>query len=174
MLIAIYGSSAVGKTTMLNYLDKNTKYKRIVTYTTRAKRTEEVNGYDYYFTVEEIFSKLDLKLVSKYQDHYYGTNPQDLDPNLNRACVVDANGILELMRDYSGKLIVVKLVADLDTRIKRDIRAKNREICDQQMLDSINTYSFVVDNTGSISNLYTEIDKYIKIWEELDENNAPI
>ena len=48
MIIILVGKIASGKSTLANSLEK-VGYKRIVTYTTRPKRSGEENGKDYWF-----------------------------------------------------------------------------------------------------------------------------
>ena len=58
-MIVIVGESASGKSSVAKYLTNNCGYKRIITYTTRAPRHNEVDGFDYYFIQEDQFEKLD-------------------------------------------------------------------------------------------------------------------
>ncbi len=51
-IVAIIGEAGSGKDTLLNALiesDLNNKYHRVVSYTTRKPRANEVNGKDYFF-----------------------------------------------------------------------------------------------------------------------------
>ena len=57
MLILI-GPSASGKTEVAKLLAKKYNITKIVTYTTRAPRVNEVNGVDYNFVSVEEFAKL--------------------------------------------------------------------------------------------------------------------
>ena len=58
-LFVVSGPSGVGKTTLVNALlcmeSINKKCKRVVTYTTRPPRQDEVEGVDYYFISLEEF-----------------------------------------------------------------------------------------------------------------------
>ena len=47
-LIVLCGYSGSGKTTIANVLQEKYGYHRIITYTTRPKREQEVNGKDYH------------------------------------------------------------------------------------------------------------------------------
>ena len=51
-IIILIGESAVGKDTLCTYLVDNNGYERIVTYTTRPPRDNEIDGVDYVDTLE--------------------------------------------------------------------------------------------------------------------------
>ena len=53
MIIVLVGKTASGKTTVANELCKHHGYKRIVTYTTRPMRKNEVQDVDYHFISDE-------------------------------------------------------------------------------------------------------------------------
>ena len=58
MIIVLVGKTASGKTTVANELCKHHGYKRIVTYTTRPMRKNEVQDVDYHFISDEQFNKM--------------------------------------------------------------------------------------------------------------------
>ena len=58
MIIVLVGKTASGKTTVANELCKNHGYKRIITYTTRPMRDNEVQDVDYHFISDEQFNKM--------------------------------------------------------------------------------------------------------------------
>ena len=58
MIIVLVGKTASGKTTVANELCKNHGYKRIITYTTRPMRENEVQDVDYHFFSDEQFNKM--------------------------------------------------------------------------------------------------------------------
>lgn len=57
MIIVLVGKTASGKTTVANELCKH-GYKKIVTYTTRPMRENEVQDVDYHFISDEQFNKM--------------------------------------------------------------------------------------------------------------------
>jgi guanylate kinase len=57
MIIVLVGKTASGKTTVANELCKH-GYKRIITYTTRPMRENEVQDVDYHFISDEQFNKM--------------------------------------------------------------------------------------------------------------------
>ena len=58
MIIVLVGKTASGKTTVANELCENHGYKRIITYTTRPMRENEVQDVDYHFISDEQFNKM--------------------------------------------------------------------------------------------------------------------
>ena len=58
MIIVLVGKTASGKTTIANELCKNHYYKRIITYTTRPMRENEVQDVDYHFISDEQFNEM--------------------------------------------------------------------------------------------------------------------
>ena len=58
MIIVLVGKTASGKTTVANELCKNHGYKRIITYTTRPMRENEVQDVDYHFISDEQFNRM--------------------------------------------------------------------------------------------------------------------
>ena len=58
MISVLVGKTASGKTTVANELCKNHGYKRIITYTTRPMRVNEVQDVDYHFISDEQFNRM--------------------------------------------------------------------------------------------------------------------
>ena len=58
MIIVLVGKTVSGKTTVANELCKNHGHKRIITYTTRPMRDNEVQDVDYHFISDEEFNKM--------------------------------------------------------------------------------------------------------------------
>jgi guanylate kinase len=167
MLIAIYGKSGVGKSTMLNYINSKTKYKKIVTYTTRPRRDNEINGVDYHFVSTEQFKALQLRDVAIYNNYLYGTS-NDILIDQDSSCILEVQGIAGLVRDYEHKLIVVKVCSD----ITREERATQRQLEDNELFEgeianSLNTISFNITNNDTLEAFYKQIKEHIEIWEAL-------
>lgn len=81
-MILLIGASASGKTEVGKILEKKYGYKKVVTYTTRKMRDNEVADVDYHF-----ISKQDFLVKNEegfffetmvYNDHFYGTALVDL------------------------------------------------------------------------------------------------
>ena len=76
-MIVIVGESASGKSTLQSVLTKKYNLKRVITYTTRPPRENEINGVDYNFISKEEFeSKINEGFFAEYTMYrgwYYGT-----------------------------------------------------------------------------------------------------
>ena len=78
-LIIISSPSGAGKTTLCKLLIKKMKNINLsISYTSRNKRLNEVNGKDYYFVTENEFSEIAAKggflESAKVFDYSYGTS----------------------------------------------------------------------------------------------------
>ena len=81
MLLILTGPTCSGKTTVAKILEQDHDFSRLVTYTTRPKRENEVEGVDYYFVSEEEFrASMENNEFVEYRDYnalfghvYYGS-----------------------------------------------------------------------------------------------------
>lgn len=129
--ITISGPSGVGKTTLIqNMLNEFPSLTRIVSYTTRAKRSGEVSGKDYFFiSEEEFFKKRDQGEFVEWVhifDHYSATSKAQVHKAWDGEKViikdVDLNGCKALSSLYSGVLsigIFVNNEDDIRSRIQK-------------------------------------------------------
>lgn len=89
-MIVLIGESASGKSTIEKELVKK-GYKKIISYTTRPIRKNEIDGIDYhYISVDEFKNKLSNGFFAEntiYNDWYYGIAKQD--------CIDDAVVVVE-------------------------------------------------------------------------------
>src|SRR3989338_1791503 len=90
-IIVIAGPHGVGETTISKALAKILpRTERLVTTTSRPKRTGEKNGQEYNFIAKKDFeNKIDKGYFLEYtyyrtRDAYYGTNKKDIDQKINQ------------------------------------------------------------------------------------------
>lgn len=80
-MIVLVGESASGKSSIEKYLVDWYEYKKIISYTTRSPRPNEVDGLDYHFITVEQFKKLQeenfFAETAIYNNWYYGTAKED-------------------------------------------------------------------------------------------------
>ena len=129
MIKILMGKSASGKDYYLKQFlsqEENRGYQRVVTYTTRPKRTNEVNGIDYNFIdKEEFITLLELGYIIEYRKYktnkgiwYYGTPALDEDENY--IMIADFTGAKKLIEAYGIRNVTLYyVVASDETRIKR-------------------------------------------------------
>lgn len=80
-MIVLVGESASGKSSIERYLVDNYGYSKVVSYTTRQPRPNEVDGVDYHFVGVDEFLKLKeqgfFAETATYNMWHYGTAKED-------------------------------------------------------------------------------------------------
>lgn len=121
----ISGPSGAGKTSIvkeaLNRLQKEHNIDWVVTYTTRAKREDEVAGKDYVFISTEEFKKKAQENffleTNEYAGHHYGSprpSKMDLETGKSFFLVVDIEGAKRAIKEFSDALMVWVTPPDMD------------------------------------------------------------
>ena len=110
-LVVISAPSGTGKTTLVRaLLANNNNMVASVSYTTRTKRANELDGEDYNFVTNDVFESMiangDLLEYAKVFDNYYGTPKKEVNEQLSSG----HNVILEI--DWQGATQVKQKVAD--------------------------------------------------------------
>ncbi|MCK9594116.1 MAG: guanylate kinase [Candidatus Omnitrophica bacterium] len=118
-VFVISGPSGSGKTTLARRIlaDKRFKNKlaRSVSFTTRPKRSGEVNGKDYFFISAEEFKKnLRQKKIlewTRYLGYYYGTARRAVDDQIGRGkgvvLCLDLKGAARVKKLYPGQAVTI-------------------------------------------------------------------
>lgn len=88
MLIVLTGKTASGKDTIKDILlSKYPNLKKVITTTSRAPRSGEINGVHHHFLTKEQFQKAidEGKFIEyvEYGGNFYGTQIKDLEDHLN-------------------------------------------------------------------------------------------
>ena len=114
IFVVISGPSGVGKNTLVDILvnDKYGIYS--VSYTTRKKRKNEVDGEDYfYITNEEFENKIrENKFLeyAKYSNNYYGTSKEFVFDNINKGinviAIIDVQGTIKIKEVLPDAILV--------------------------------------------------------------------
>ena len=160
MLILI-GPSASGKTEVAKLLAKKYNITKIVTYTTRAPRINEINGVDYNFVSVEEFAKLTQEdffvETTYYNSNYYGTAKKDIKDD--KCVILDPNGLKSFLALNDERIISIFLDSDEKTRFNRMLLRKDsvedaekRLVNDRIAFNLANLHgiSFIV-NSGDIT-----------------------
>jgi len=110
-LVVISAPSGTGKTTLVRaLLASNSNMVASVSYTTRTKRANELDGEDYNFVTNDVFESMiangDLLEYAKVFGNHYGTPKKEVNGQLSSG----HNVILEI--DWQGATQVKQKVAD--------------------------------------------------------------
>lgn len=127
MLILI-GPSASGKTEIAKKLMNKYNIKKVVTYTTRKQRENEVDKIDYNFISENYFKQLEKENffveTTFYNNNYYGTAKKDISDD--KCIVVDPNGFKSFLKLHDNHIISFFLECSEKVRKERMILRKDK------------------------------------------------
>lgn len=178
--MVISGPSAVGKTSVASEIlsRADNHFVRIVTCTTRAMRTGEVDGQDYYFMTKGQFlsheKNGDFVEHSEVYGNYYGvlisTIKEKIDYGEHALLVINWEGHQKIKKIFSENVIGFFLIPpsmnDLEKRIRS--RGTDSEEIIKKRMDAIaedmrhkNEFDFCVENR-EISEAADEILRLIR------------
>lgn len=174
-MIVLIGASASGKTEVAKRLISEYSFSKIVTYTTRPKRKNEVNGKDYHFVTKDKFLKLkDKKFfleTTEYNENFYGTPLNEI--ALNKVLIIEPIGFKELKKLKDPSIISFYITGSEENRRRHMIeRGDNIEDVEKRIINDRKTFSyknigntsFVIEGDNlTITEMAEEIfEKYIK------------
>lgn len=157
-MIVIVGESAAGKSSVEKMLMQKYGYKKIVSYTTRPPRENEIDGFDYNFIDKSQFKRLKLQgffaETAEYNGWFYGTAKKDC--TNDKVAVLTPHGMRQLNRMPEINVIAFYLnIPRRDRLIKilqrgDDIEeATRRSLSDVGQFDGIeDEVDFVIPNDG--------------------------
>lgn len=120
-MIVLVGASASGKTEVARTLKNKYGLTKIITHTTRAMRSNEVDGVDYHFVTVETFLSLKKENyfveTTEYNGNFYGTSRKEIEDN--KVLVVDPNGLHAFVALGDPRIVTFFLNAAEATREKR-------------------------------------------------------
>jgi len=172
--VIISGPTGTGKTTICKRLvNENNEFFYSISYTTRKKRENEIDGKDYYFITKEEFEKMikEDKFLeyAKIYNEYYGTPKEPVFESLKNGKIV----IMDI--DYQGKMKVVEKLKDSVSiyilppsieELKRRIEKREKNFIERfkealREIDLWVFYDYVVIN-DDIEKAVNEINKIIE------------
>ena len=134
ILVILSSPSGVGKTTLTKKIQqKYSSFKLSVSHTTRAARSNEVDGVDYYFVSQEKFKKL-IKEKKFYEyakifNNYYGTLKTNVDENIKKNDIlfdIDWQGTKQLSEHTNLNLLKIYLITDSKKELKKRLIKRNQ------------------------------------------------
>ena len=132
LIIVISAPSGTGKTTIVRELIKNNEnLVASVSYTTRKKRANEIEGKDYAFVSSELFSSMveekSFLEHAKVFDCFYGTPKKEVEDSLNKGLNVileiDWQGAQQIKKNMPGCVMIFLIPPSKDVLLSR---LKNR------------------------------------------------
>ena len=187
-LIIISSPSGAGKTTLCKLLIKKMKNINLsISYTSRSKRLNEVNGKDYYFVSKKKFDALKENNffieTAKNFNNLYGSPYKNINKSIknNQHILfdIDWKGARKIRRNYNKENILDFFIlppskSELKRRLKKRGRDNNKEInlrlsyaIDE--MKHYNEYKYVLIN-DNVKNTVEDIIKIIEYNNLISKN----
>ena len=163
-LIIISGTTCAGKGTVIKkLLEKRDDVALSISYTSRDKRANEVDGKDYYFVTKEEFEEKikngDFLEYARVQyGAYYGTPKKEVIDLLNSGkdviLEIDVQGAKQIKKIYP-ETVLIFIMAPSMSEVKKRIKMRGMENNEQIIarfkvayneINEINQYNYVVVN----------------------------
>ena len=159
----ISAPSGAGKTSLVKALINQTADCRAaISHTTRPKRSEEIDGRDYYFVSEHEFSELDAEggflESAKVFDYSYGTSLDEAQKIIKSGKIlileIDWQGALQIKEKYKSAKSIFILPPSLEAlRSRLEMRAQDsNETVEKRMKKAISesskwtNFDYLVEN----------------------------
>ncbi len=158
IMIILSSPSGVGKTTLSKKIQqKYQSFKISVSHTTRAPRSNEIDGVDYYFVSKDKFKELiknnEFYEHAKIFENYYGTLKKTVDQTiLNNDILfdIDWQGTKQLSKFKNLNLIKIYLITDSKNELKKRLVSRNQ------------------NSSEEINKRFKSFDEDIKHWKDYD------
>lgn len=165
-MIVLLGESGCGKSSVAKALEKY-GYKRIVTYTTRPKRKEEIDGVDYHFISEKLFQRMKARKefteTADYRGWHYGSAVKDYDDK--SVIILTPRGFREVSARLYCNSFYIK-VPRRERLIKLLQRGDDIEECCRRSLSDVGQFDGIEDEVDHV----IVNDNYMKSPEEIAES----
>ena len=158
IMVILSSPSGVGKTTLTKKIQqKYQTFKISVSITTRAPRSNEVDGVDYHFVSHDKFEDL-IKKNSFYEyakifENYYGTLKKNVDEFIlinDLLFDIDWQGTKQLSKFHNLKLIKIFLITDNKEELKKRLINRNQ------------------NSKEEVEKRFNSFDEDIKHWNDYD------
>ena len=158
IMVILSSPSGVGKTTLTKKIQqKYQKFKISVSHTTRAPRSNEVDGVDYHFVSNNEFKDLIKKKqfyeYAKIFENYYGTLKKTVDETFIDNDIIfdiDWQGTKQLSKFKNLNLIKIYLITSDKDELKKRLIKRNQNTDEE------------------IKKRFDAFDEDIKHWKDYD------
>lgn len=186
-MLVLIGPSASGKTESAKIMINRYPISRVVTCTTRKKRINEIDGFDYHFLSKNKFQQLKKENyfleTAIYNNNYYGTPKNQLADD--KFIILEPQGLKSFLEKSECQVVAIYLKTKESIRIKRmtlrqdhqeDIRKRIVSDREEFNLKKIQGLDLVIDTTDiSLSDLADKIYfSYIEILEKKKTNGKQL
>ena len=164
LIIAIVGKSGSGKTTMTKIIHDVLNVPYLVSYTTRSKRPEEINGVDHWFVTDaDVPEKETMLAYTMYGGYHYWVSKDQIKPNATYTYVINEDALVDMIDKFESVYDFVTIYVDrpnINVSIDRTKRDNDRLELDNSFYDYIiiNDYDYA-DFTAKCINCVSEIIK---------------
>lgn len=171
-LIALFGASGAGKDTVQNWMVSNIPDShKLISYTTRPPRDNEIDNKDYHFISIETFTHMKLNNMfletTYFNNWYYGTSSESLKEGQINIGVFNPEGVKNIINNFTNiHVYPLQIWANDKVRLIRSlIREKDpdcleicrRFIADHKDFNNIDFQYLTYDNSD-FNNDYTKLD----------------
>lgn len=130
-LVALFGKSGAGKDTIQNWMVSNLQdTHKLISYTTRPPRSNEIDNKDYHFISVKEFDYMKEKNLfletTEFRGWYYGTSIEALNENKINIGVFNPSGVKNIIENFNYKIITLPILIITDNKT-RLLRSLNRE-----------------------------------------------
>ncbi len=170
-MLILVGPSASGKTEIANILISDYHMKKVVTYTTRPIRVNEVAGVSYNFVSMDEFIKMkendEFVETTFYNNNYYGTRKKDV--SSEKIVVLDLNGLQSFQEKMPDAVFSVYLDTAEETRILRmALRGDSREQIEKRIINDRQLFDKdKIKVNHMIKNEHTSLEKLAETIHEI-------
>jgi len=166
-MIVLIGASASGKTEISKILISNYQFKKMITYTTRDLRKNEVNHVDYHFVSKTEFiakqKNHEFLETSLYNGNLYGTAFRDAE--LNRVLIVEPEGANNIYNKHLPCTFFFYLEVPSEIR-KARMLSRGDHISDIEQRILMDESRFKIENLSHVDFI---LDTSSKSLEELSQ-----
>ena len=170
-LIALFGKSGAGKDTIQNWMVSNLEdTHKLISYTTRPPRSNEIDNKDYHFISVEEFNYMKEKNLfletTEFREWYYGTSIESLNENKINVGVFNPSGVKNIWNNFQNTILIfpIEIWAPNKNRLIRSLTREDNpdclEICrrflaDEKDFDNID-FPFITYPNYDNNNAYTK------------------
>lgn len=163
-LIIISGTTCAGKGTVIKkILSNHNDIVLSISYTSRPKRENEMDGVDYYFVSKEEFEEKIknnefLEYAQVQYGSYYGTPKKEVEEMLESGkdviLEIDVQGAKQIKALYP-ETVLIFIMAPSMSEVKRRIKLRGQETSEQiierfkvayREINEVNNYNYVIVN----------------------------